>query len=47
MATMIYQQVMVANEIPLGSALAVVMVAATFALLGASHLLLRRWHDRA
>lgn len=46
MATMIYQQVMVANEVPLGSALAVVMVAATFALLVASHLLLRRWHDR-
>ena len=46
MATMIYQQVMVANDIPLGSALAVVMVAATFALLAAAHLLLRRWHDR-
>jgi putative spermidine/putrescine transport system permease protein len=47
MATMIYQQVMVANDIPLGSALAVVMVAATFALLGAAHWLMRRWHDRA
>jgi putative spermidine/putrescine transport system permease protein len=45
MATMIYQQVMVANEIPLGSALAVVMVAATFLLLGTARLLLRRWHD--
>lgn len=46
MATMIYQQVMVANDVPLGSALAVVMVVATFALLAAAHLLLRRWHER-
>jgi putative spermidine/putrescine transport system permease protein len=44
-ATMIYQQVMVANNLPLGAALAVVMVAATFLLIGAAHRLSRRWHD--
>jgi putative spermidine/putrescine transport system permease protein len=42
MATMIYQQVMVANNVPLGAALAVVMVAATFALLALARLVARR-----
>jgi len=44
-ATMIYQQVMVANNVPLGAALAVVMVVATFLLLASARLLSRRWHD--
>lgn len=42
MATMIYQQVMVANNIPLGSALAVVMVVATLLLLAAAQAASRR-----
>jgi ABC-type spermidine/putrescine transport system permease subunit I len=42
---MIYQQVMVANNVPLGAALAVVMVVATFLLLASARLLSRRWHD--
>lgn len=42
MATMIYQQVMVVGNVPLGAALGVVMVAATFALLALAHVLSRR-----
>jgi putative spermidine/putrescine transport system permease protein len=42
MATMIYQQVLTANNFALGAALAVVMVVATFILLALAHLLARR-----
>ncbi|RDJ27748.1 ABC transporter permease [Bosea caraganae] len=42
MATMIYQQVMTANNLPLGAALAVVMVVATFALLALAGFIARR-----
>jgi putative spermidine/putrescine transport system permease protein len=42
MATMIYQQVMVVGNVPLGAALGVVMVVATFALLALAHALSRR-----
>jgi putative spermidine/putrescine transport system permease protein len=38
-ATMIYQQVMVSGNVPLGAALGVVMVIATFALIGLAQLL--------
>jgi putative spermidine/putrescine transport system permease protein len=44
MATMIWQQTMVANNVPLGAALAVAMVAASFLLLGLAGLAGRRWH---
>jgi putative spermidine/putrescine transport system permease protein len=42
MATMIFQQVMVANNVALGAALAVVLVAATFLILAAAQLAARR-----
>jgi putative spermidine/putrescine transport system permease protein len=42
MATMIYQQVMVVGNVPLGAALGVVMVIATFAVIGAAQVLSRR-----
>ncbi len=45
MATMIWQQAMVTNSLPLGAALAVVMVAASFLLLAAARLVGRRYHD--
>lgn len=41
-ATMIYQQVMVVGNVPLGAALAVVMVIATFALIGIAQFLSAR-----
>lgn len=41
-ATMIYQQVMVIGNVPLGAALGVVMVIATFALIGLAQMLSRR-----
>jgi putative spermidine/putrescine transport system permease protein len=41
-ATMIYQQVMVVGNVPLGAALAVVMVIVTFALIGVAQLLSAR-----
>jgi putative spermidine/putrescine transport system permease protein len=44
MATMIWQQTMVANNLPLGAALAVSMVLASFLLLGLAQLAGRRWH---
>jgi putative spermidine/putrescine transport system permease protein len=44
MATMIWQQTMVANNLPLGAALAVLMVAVSFLLLAAAGLAGRRWH---
>jgi len=45
MATMIYQQVMTANNLALGAALAVVMVVATFALLALAGFATRRSRD--
>ncbi len=42
MATMIYQQVMVVGNVPLGAALGAVMVVATFAVIGAAQVLSRR-----
>lgn len=42
MATMIYQQVMTANNLSLGAALAVVMVSATFILLAFAGIVTRR-----
>jgi putative spermidine/putrescine transport system permease protein len=42
MATMIYQQVMVVGNVPLGAALGVVMVVATLVLLALAHALSRR-----
>jgi putative spermidine/putrescine transport system permease protein len=41
-ATMIYQQVMVVGNVPLGAALAVVMVVATFAVIGVAQALSRK-----
>jgi len=41
-ATMIYQQVMVVGDVPLGAALAVVMVIATFAVIGVAQALSRK-----
>ena len=41
-ATMIYQQVMVIGNVPLGAALGVVMVIATFALIGLAQILSKR-----
>lgn len=41
-ATMIYQQVMVIGNVPLGAALGVVMVIATFALIGVAQILSKR-----
>ncbi|MBK8740508.1 MAG: ABC transporter permease [Betaproteobacteria bacterium] len=41
-ATMIYQQVMVIGNVPLGAALGVVMVIATFALIGLAQVLSKR-----
>lgn len=41
-ATMIYQQVMVIGNVPLGAALGVVMVVATFALIGLARMLSQR-----
>jgi len=42
MATMIFQQVMVANNVPMGAALAVVLVVMTFILLGIAQFFLRK-----
>lgn len=42
MATMIYQQVMVVGNVPQGAALGVVMVVATFGVIGIAQLLSRR-----
>lgn len=44
MATMIWQQAMAANNLPMAAALAVVMVAATFLLLGVANLFARDRH---
>jgi putative spermidine/putrescine transport system permease protein len=43
MATMIYQQVMVVGNVPLGAALGVVMVVVTFALIALAQVLSRRF----
>jgi putative spermidine/putrescine transport system permease protein len=42
MATMIYQQVMVVGNMPLGAALGVVMVLVTFGVIGVAHMLSKR-----